>query len=170
MTAEDYNRNRFRLATARVAVVTFPLVLALWHGHRLLQQELSDSQPLESLASTQVHLALWLPSMLAALTGVLVALLLCLRRFYRWLRHPRGDRSAVEFALDRERLFNHTLIEANPAFVVAISPEGEVLRMNESMLRALGYRREEVLGRNYLSCCVPPLRSLPCTRTLPGSR
>ena len=69
---------------------------------------------------------------------------------------PRGDRSAVEFALDRERLFNHTLIEANPAFVVAISPEGEVLRMNESMLRALGYRREEVLGRNYLSCCVPP--------------
>nr|WP_286186669.1 bifunctional diguanylate cyclase/phosphodiesterase [Geitlerinema sp. P-1104] len=86
----------------------------------------------------------------------ITTVLLFLHRLYRWVRRPRRDRTAVEFALDRERLFNHTLIEANPAFVVAISPKGEVLRMNESMLKALGYRREDVLGRDYLSNFVPP--------------
>lgn len=157
MTAEDYNRNHPRLTTARVAVVTVPIVLAIWHGQRLLQHHLSDSEPLQLLQASQVHLETWIFPTLAALMSMLMTtVLLFLHRLYRWVRRPRRDRTAVEFALDRERLFNHTLIEANPAFVVAISPEGEVLRMNESMLNALGYRREDVLGRDYLSNFVPP--------------
>ncbi|WP_159786896.1 putative bifunctional diguanylate cyclase/phosphodiesterase [Sodalinema gerasimenkoae] len=137
--------------------MTVPIVLAIWHGQHLLQNYLSDSQLLQSLRIGHVHLEPWISPTLAALLSVLLATaLLFLRRLYRWVRRPRRDRSAVEFALDRERLFNHTLIEANPAFVVAVSPEGEVLRMNESMLKALGYRREDVLGQDYLSSFVPP--------------
>ncbi|MCC5899064.1 MAG: EAL domain-containing protein [Phormidium sp. BM_Day4_Bin.17] len=137
--------------------MTVPIVLAVWHGQRLLQHHLSDSQSLQLLQVSQVHLETWIFPTLAALMSMLITtVLLFLNRLYRWVRRPRRDRTAVEFALDRERLFNHTLIEANPAFVVAISPEGEVLRMNESMLNALGYRREDVLGRDYLSNFVPP--------------
>ncbi|WP_170189855.1 bifunctional diguanylate cyclase/phosphodiesterase [Geitlerinema sp. P-1104] len=138
-------------------MVTVPIVLAIWHGQRLLQHYLSDSQPLPWLQASQIHLETWIFPTLAALMSMFITtVLLFLHRLYRWVRRPRRDRTAVEFALDRERLFNHTLIEANPAFVVAISPKGEVLRMNESMLKALGYRREDVLGRDYLSNFVPP--------------
>lgn len=166
MTAEDHNQDRFGLATARIAMIAIPLILGIWRGQEVLPSYLSNSRELSvsqgsQLEFVQLELGSWLPQTLTALMGVLTTILLTsvllfLRRFYRRLRHPRGDRTAVEFALNRERLFNHTLIEANPAFVVAISPEGEVLRMNEAMLTALGYSRHEVLGRDYLSTFVPP--------------
>jgi PAS domain S-box-containing protein len=52
--------------------------------------------------------------------------------------------------------YNETLVEASPTFIVTISPEGKTIMMNESMLRALGYEREEVVGADYLETFVPP--------------
>lgn len=51
--------------------------------------------------------------------------------------------------------YTETLVQASPAFIVVISPEGRTLMMNESMLQALGYRSEEVVGSDYLSTFVP---------------
>ena len=49
------------------------------------------------------------------------------------------------------RLF-HSL---NPAFVVAISPAGQTIAMNRTMLHTLGYTAAEVAGRDYLASFVP---------------
>lgn len=58
-------------------------------------------------------------------------------------------------ALDWERDFNTRLIQASPAFFVAISPRNRVLLMNELMLKTLGYTLNEVVGHDYLNMFVP---------------
>ncbi|MCK4241316.1 MAG: PAS domain S-box protein, partial [Candidatus Atribacteria bacterium] len=57
--------------------------------------------------------------------------------------------------LRKERDFNKTLIQASPAFFVAISAEGKTLMINETMLKTLGYTSEEAVGKDYLSTFVP---------------
>ncbi|MGC9505733.1 EAL domain-containing protein [Baaleninema sp.] len=78
-----------------------------------------------------------------------------LRRWYRSRRQIHPYSQEIRSALELERAFNQTLLEANPSLVVAIDREGRVLRMSESMLILLGYHREEVLGCDYLSTFVP---------------
>ena len=61
----------------------------------------------------------------------------------------------AEKALRRERDFTQNLVEASPAFFVAIDPDGKVLLMNAAMRRALGYSREEIEGKDYLETVIP---------------
>ena len=42
--------------------------------------------------------------------------------------------------LENQRDFNNTLIQTNPAFFVAIQSNGKLLMMNNTMLKALGYK------------------------------
>ena len=65
------------------------------------------------------------------------------------------DRKRAEEALREERSFSDNLLESSPTFFVAVSPEGQTLMMNGTMLKSLGYEREEVLGTNYLETFVP---------------
>jgi len=65
------------------------------------------------------------------------------------------ERKKAEDALRSERDFNKTLIEASPAFFVAIDPDGKTLMMNEAMLQALGYTLDEVRGTHFPSTFVP---------------
>ncbi len=58
-------------------------------------------------------------------------------------------------ALHQEKEFNATLIETSPAWFVAIAANGKILLMNPAMLNALGYERDEVVGRNYLKTFIP---------------
>ncbi len=51
--------------------------------------------------------------------------------------------------------FQHPLFNNNPAFLAAIDNSGKVLAMNDTMLQKLGYSRQEVIGRDYLSNFVP---------------
>ncbi|MBN2106255.1 MAG: PAS domain S-box protein [Deltaproteobacteria bacterium] len=62
----------------------------------------------------------------------------------------------TEEELLRQKTFSDTLIQASPAFIVAINGNGAVLLMNDAMLAALGYTREEVLGKKYLETFIPP--------------
>jgi two-component system, cell cycle sensor histidine kinase and response regulator CckA len=64
-------------------------------------------------------------------------------------------RKQNEEALRRERDFSDTLVQASPAFFVAITSDGRVAMMNQAMLSALGYSRAEAVGRDYLSTFVP---------------
>jgi PAS domain S-box-containing protein len=61
----------------------------------------------------------------------------------------------AEEALRQERDFNRRLIQASPAFIVSISPDGRTLMMNDAMLQTLGYTEKEVAGKDYLSTFVP---------------
>ncbi|MFH1851621.1 MAG: PAS domain S-box protein [Candidatus Neomarinimicrobiota bacterium] len=57
--------------------------------------------------------------------------------------------------LQREKNFNSALIETNPAFFVAINAEHKTIMMNRSMLKALGYSLDEVVGTDYLTKIIP---------------
>jgi len=61
----------------------------------------------------------------------------------------------VEEELRKERDFSKTLIQTSPVFFIAINAEGKTLMVNEMMLQTLGYTKEEVVGRDYLSTFVP---------------
>jgi len=61
----------------------------------------------------------------------------------------------VERKLHKEINFNKTLIHASPTFYVAISSEGKTIMVNETMLHALGYKQEEVVGKDYMTTFVP---------------
>jgi len=57
--------------------------------------------------------------------------------------------------LKRERDLSRTLIQASPAFFVAIGPDGKTILMNDAMLAALGYTQDEVAGKSYIETFVP---------------
>jgi PAS domain S-box-containing protein len=65
------------------------------------------------------------------------------------------ERKRAQEALRKERDFSTSLLEASPTFFVAISAQGRTLMMNQAMLIALGYTREEAIGRDYLDTFVP---------------
>lgn len=46
------------------------------------------------------------------------------------------------------------LVESTPMYAVAISQQGMVVAINQQLLQALGYSREEVLGRRFLTSFV----------------
>lgn len=66
-----------------------------------------------------------------------------------------AERKRAEEDLRREAHLRTTLIEASPAFIVAIDAEGKTVMMNESMLVALGYHHDEAIGTDYLATFVP---------------
>jgi len=61
----------------------------------------------------------------------------------------------AEETLLKEKEFVNTLVQASPAFYVAMNSEGKVLLMNNSMLSSLGYELDEVIGVDYISTFVP---------------
>ncbi len=65
------------------------------------------------------------------------------------------ERKRAQEALRKERDFSTSLIEASPTFFVAISAQGRTLMMNQAMLTALGYSREEAIGKDYLDTFIP---------------
>lgn len=62
---------------------------------------------------------------------------------------------SIQEELRRERDFNRTLVQSSPAFFVAIGADGKTIMINESMLHALGYRDQEIAGKDYLGTFVP---------------
>lgn len=62
--------------------------------------------------------------------------------------HPVGTHG-------EEILRAHQIIDTSPTFIVAITGAGATSFMNSTMLKALGYTREEVVGKNYLEMFVP---------------
>lgn len=61
----------------------------------------------------------------------------------------------AEETLRRERDFSSGILETSAAFFVAIDGDGTVKLMNNSLLKALGYTFEEVVGKDYISTFVP---------------
>ena len=70
------------------------------------------------------------------------------------LREITAKKRAEE-ALLREFNFKEAIINSSPAFICAINAQGLVLSMNNSLLQSLGYRGEEVAGRNFLEDFIP---------------
>ncbi len=55
----------------------------------------------------------------------------------------------------KEKDINQTLFDGNPALIITISKDGQVLTMNNTMLNELDYRKSEVVGNDYFDFFVP---------------
>jgi len=66
-----------------------------------------------------------------------------------------SEQKLLEEKLYEEISFNQTLLQAAPVFFVVISPEGKTIMINETMLQSLGYKQEEVVGKDYMATFVP---------------
>ena len=65
------------------------------------------------------------------------------------------DQKRAEVALLKEKEFINTLVQASPVFYVAMDANGKIILMNYSMLKAIGYSLDEVVGVDYISNFVP---------------
>lgn len=84
-----------------------------------------------------------------------LGIVLLLRPLSRRMDTEIRDRDRAETAFRKERDFNKILVEFNPACFMAIDPNGIVKRANEATFRALGCRREEVVGQHFLETYIP---------------
>ncbi len=54
-----------------------------------------------------------------------------------------------------EQIFSQLLLDTSPAFIVAIDFNGKALMMNQALLDAIEYTKEEIAGADYLATFVP---------------
>jgi PAS domain S-box-containing protein len=64
-------------------------------------------------------------------------------------------RKLAEEALRGEKDFCQKLVQLSPTFVVAIDPNWTTTLVNHTMLSALGYRLQDVVGKDYFETFVP---------------
>ncbi len=81
-------------------------------------------------------------------TGILVPVLWCFI-FYAFLQEMSNNR-----LLTGEARFQ-SLVETGPSVVICLSSDYRILEFNGEAERVYGYKREEVLGKNYLEIFLP---------------
>jgi len=65
------------------------------------------------------------------------------------------ERKLAEQELRRERDFISNLIQTSPAYIFATATDRKVVLMNDSMLNALGYKLDEVIGKPFVESFIP---------------
>ncbi len=66
-----------------------------------------------------------------------------------------SERKQIEETLREEKRFNEVVLQSLAAFFVAIDAKGKMMMMNDYMISALGYTKDEVYGKEYLTTMVP---------------
>jgi PAS domain S-box-containing protein len=61
----------------------------------------------------------------------------------------------AEKELREEKEYTTSLIDNAPTFFVAIDSHGKTMLINQHMLKTLGYKADEVVGKDYLSTFIP---------------
>ena len=64
-------------------------------------------------------------------------------------------KTQLEEELFEEKYFSQTLLLNSPVLFVAINAEGKTIMVNNTMLHLLGYKYDEVIGKDYLTTFVP---------------
>jgi len=85
-----------------------------------------------------------------------VAIALEHARFYKDIQREITERQQSEGALrESEERFKQFFDHA-PVYCYMISPDGKVMDINKSALKALGYEREEIIGKPFLATIYAP--------------
>ncbi len=66
-----------------------------------------------------------------------------------------SERLQKEASLRQASVFANALIQTSPAFFITITPTGQITMLNDTLLKALNYKAEEVIGHNYLELLIP---------------
>lgn len=72
------------------------------------------------------------------------------------LEEKEIERIKAEEQLRKEMDFTMKMIHTSPTFFVTLSPDLKTMLMNETILKALGYKAQEVVGRNFLEVFIIP--------------
>ncbi|MCP4366622.1 MAG: PAS domain S-box protein, partial [Deltaproteobacteria bacterium] len=78
-----------------------------------------------------------------------------LQRRIKELEKESHKHKKAEKVLREEKEFATSLIDNAPTFFVAIDVHGKIIMMNQNMLKTLGYKADEVVGKDYLSTFIP---------------
>ncbi|HCL00027.1 MAG TPA: hypothetical protein DHW42_08000, partial [Candidatus Marinimicrobia bacterium] len=65
------------------------------------------------------------------------------------------EREIIRRELIKEKIFADTLVQTAPVLYVAIGADGKTIMMNDFMLKILGYTKDEITGKDYLTSFVP---------------
>jgi PAS domain S-box-containing protein len=61
----------------------------------------------------------------------------------------------TEQELRKTLRFANALIQTSPAYFITITPAGKITMLNDTLLQALGYTAEAVIGQDYLTLLIP---------------
>ena len=78
-----------------------------------------------------------------------------LQRKIKKLEKESHKHKQAEKVLREEMEFATSLIDNAPTFFVAIDAHGKTIMINQYMLKTLGYKADEVVGKDYLSTFIP---------------
>lgn len=105
---------------------------------------------------------LWPTVIAAGLVWLLIGLVVYTRILKRHVRSRTAElereiveRKAVEADLRRERERAQGYLDTVQTIMVALDGEGTIRMINNAGLDLLGYREEELLGRNWFETCLP---------------
>ena len=65
------------------------------------------------------------------------------------------EREKIKQELIDEKIFADTLVQTSPVLFVVIDADGKTIIMNDFMLNMLGYTKDEITGKDYLTSFVP---------------
>ncbi|OGS93010.1 MAG: hypothetical protein A2061_04290 [Gallionellales bacterium GWA2_59_43] len=74
---------------------------------------------------------------------------------YIAIRTDITERKQAEMALQQERDINQRYLDTVQVLIVALDSTGNIIMINRSAQRLLGYAEGELLGRNWFSTCLP---------------
>ena len=66
-----------------------------------------------------------------------------------------SNRKQAELERQEELEFRRLLVDSSPIFFTVVDKQGKITMMNKSMLGALGYKLEDVLGLKYITSFLP---------------
>lgn len=66
-----------------------------------------------------------------------------------------GKNKEIRIKYSKEKVLSDILIQESPVFFTAISSDGKTIMMNDTMLKKLGYTKEEVIGKAYVETFIP---------------
>lgn len=71
------------------------------------------------------------------------------------LEQNKSEHRKAKKKFQEIRNFSQTLLQTAPFFYVAVSAQGKILMANDTMLNALGYKQDEVVGKDCMTTFVP---------------
>ncbi|NNK84996.1 MAG: PAS domain S-box protein, partial [Desulfobacterales bacterium] len=89
------------------------------------------------------------------ISGVMSFVFFVILFWNRRLNREVHFRKQVEMELKSEKEFVSSLIDNVPTFFVAIDNQFRIMMINQYMLKKLGYKVDEIIGKDYLSMFVP---------------
>ncbi len=76
-------------------------------------------------------------------------------RLYQAIQKELAERKQAEDALQKERDLTRQYLDIAGVLIVALNSDGQITLINPKGCEILGYKKDEILGRNWFDTCAP---------------